>query len=128
MLEGPTIPAWPCFDDVDIVRGRAVHGSDTCSKSASRCRDHYTHPLAPTAVCRPKINTNDEPILGSGTALRRAAYTTRNAAIGPWIERIGSVVPSIQERGIHGSGIPGKGSPMQASVDRSVVAWVQTRG
>jgi hypothetical protein len=118
MLEGPTIPAWPCLDDVDIVRGRAVHGSDTCSRSASCCLAHNAHSLLPTAVCRPKINTHDEPILGGGTALRCAVYTSRNAAIGPWIERIGSVVPSIQERGIHGPGFR----------NSSVVTWVQTRG
>jgi hypothetical protein len=58
-----------------------------------------------TAVCRPEINTNDQPILGSATSLRRVADTIRNAEIGPWVECIESVVPSVQKGSIHRPGL-----------------------
>jgi hypothetical protein len=54
-----------------------------------------------TAICRPEINTNNQPIVGSTASLRRVADTVRNTGIGPWIERIGSVVPSVQKGRIH---------------------------
>lgn len=56
--------------------------------------------LLPTAICGAEVHADNQPIL-SCAGLWGAAYTSRNAGICSWVERVGNITSPVWKRAIH---------------------------